>query len=124
MQGQAQMVHPDNTNPTAKRLCWASLICWILPKFISTAVMSNVFSINYDFDGFGFYGILFSIGSAVISMMGLAAYVLIIIERIKYPQNKFGKALMWVYIVELILFVLAAIVVFAFAAYLLHAIFG
>lgn len=44
----------------------------------------------------------------------LAAFILMIVVRVKYPKNKFGKTLMIIYLVQLILGVLAFIALLAF----------
>ena len=50
----------------------------------------------------------------------IASWVLMIIMRIKYPNNTFGKILMWVYIgllaLRIIIIVLVVLVIFAFVA--------
>ena len=47
-----------------------------------------------------------------------AAYVLMIIMRVKYPNNTFGKVLMWIYIgllaASIVLTIFAVIIMFAF----------
>ena len=43
---------------------------------------------------------------------GIAAFVLMIIVRVKYPKNTFGKVLMWIYIAEIIVAVISMIVLF------------
>lgn len=45
---------------------------------------------------------------------GLAAYVVMIVGRIKYPKNTLCKVVMWIYIVLLILCILAFILLIAF----------
>lgn len=46
----------------------------------------------------------------------IAAFILMIVTRIRYPDNTFGKVLMWVLIVEVILAVLAIIALIVFCA--------
>ena len=49
--------------------------------------------------------------SSVVGLSSIAGIVIMIIVRIKYPQNTFGKVLMWVYIVEYILLIILGIVI-------------
>ena len=47
--------------------------------------------------------------NSIIGLFSIAGLVLMIIIRVKYPKNKFGKILMWIYIV---FFVLSFLVLF------------
>lgn len=55
--------------------------------------------------------------SGVVAMLGglssfstLAAYVLMIVARIKYPTSKYAKVVMWIYIILLILEIIGVII--------------
>lgn len=52
--------------------------------------------------------------SSLSGISGLAAYVLMIIGRVKYPKNTLCKVVMWIYIGFLILGILSVILLFAF----------
>lgn len=52
---------------------------------------------------------LVTIASAIGTLAGTASFVVMIITRIRYPKNKRGKVLMWIFIVLAILTALAMI---------------
>ena len=52
---------------------------------------------------------LVTIASAIGTLAGTASFVVMIITRLRYPKNKRGKVLMWIFIVLAILTVLAMI---------------
>lgn len=47
-----------------------------------------------------------AIGGSVSILLAIAALVIMIYVRVKYPKNIFGKVLMWVYIVLFVMYVL------------------
>ena len=59
---------------------------------------------------------------ALLGLAGLASYILMIYVRIKYPKNRFGKGLMWVYIIDLVLRVLLVVVAILALAYLIESV--
>ena len=48
----------------------------------------------------------------IVGICSLTAFVLMVIVRIKYPKNTFGKVLMWIYIIEIILAIIAIVMLF------------
>lgn len=95
----------------ANRLCILSLVCVLFPGAIGFLGEWNVIStVNEAVPGS--MEILSNLMSWVSGIAFIAGIVLIIFVRVKYPQNIFGKVLMWVYIV-------AAIVIFAFIVLLI-----
>lgn len=96
---------------------WISLGCF-LGRFVVDAVIAFVsglatsfFSNIGDIEKIGeattvVSDIIFAIGSCVSMAMSIAALVIIIYVRVKYPKNIFGKVLMWVYIVLFIMYVI------------------
>ena len=56
--------------------------------------------------------------SSIYSLCPLASLVFMIIARVKYPNNKFAKVLMWIYIILTILGIIAFIV-FAVACFIM-----
>ena len=77
-------------NSQANLLCTISLILmygvWVLSMFIPAA-------------------------STVSSISSIAAIVLMIVARVKYPKNTFAKVLMWLYIATVIIYVLLMIAI-------------
>ena len=49
----------------------------------------------------------------IVGGLPLLGLILMIVARVKYPQNKFAKVVMWIYIASAILTVLAVIILFA-----------
>ena len=78
----------------ANILCTISLICYFGGAVIM-ALLSVIFG-NADSDSIR--SLVSSLGSFGGGIFHLAGLVLMIIARVKYPQNKFGKIIMWLYI--------------------------
>lgn len=55
--------------------------------------------------------IILTIGSGISILLSIAALVIIIYVRVKYPRNIFGKVLMWVYIVVFALYIITMAVI-------------
>ena len=97
-------------NNTATIMCIISLVCMYVVPIVTVMVSGGVSSIAEGNESVtSFFA---SVLSLVMSVSGLAAWVLMIIVRVKYPKNVFGKVLMWIYIISLILGVIAIIVLF------------
>jgi hypothetical protein len=98
-------------NDKGNKLCILSLIL----KYGVLALSAGIIELLYNFTNI----ISEDIGDFVISTLfviigicSLAAFVLMVIVRIKYPKNLFGKILMWIYIVEIILAIIAIVILF------------
>ena len=76
-------------NKKANLLCIISLLLYILGP---VAAMVIAIIISYLSENASF------IVSGLSGLCRIAAYVIVIITRIKYPKNTFGKVLMWVYL--------------------------
>lgn len=85
-------------NKEAQKLCIASLICMYAGSTIS-AVLSFIVPVLAPLFG------------TCAGLSPIAAIVLMIMARIKYPNNKFAKILMWVYIAQIILAILLFIII-------------
>ncbi len=99
----------------AEKMCIISLIC----MYASPVVFGTMF---YGLESLGE-----SLGSDIISYLalipgliyclsGIAAIVLMIVARVKYPKNTFAKVVMWIYIGQAILSVVATILTIIFCA--------
>ena len=114
---------PQNTDQekkdekTANILCLVSLACMFLVPF-GTGIITGSFSEIADKTG-DVSGISTLFGS-LSSLSSLAAWVLMIIVRIKYRKNVFGKVLMWIYISMLALLIIAIIIFVIACASCLH----
>ena len=108
-----QVPMSDKDRKNANLLCIISLICGFGPSIITALfkllgipdVLSNIFMYS---DGF----------------LTLAGIVLMIIDRVNYPQSKFAKVVMWIYIVLLILFVIGIILLIIFIGLLAYSCSG
>lgn len=98
--------HPDQTNPTAKKLCWITLALMIFSLIPSFGIYSSS-SVN---NGSG------SVYSMISGICGLAIWVLLIILRVKYPHNTFGKVLFRVWVTLFILTIILIAIIFAACA--------
>ena len=90
---QQQKIH-DNNSPQAKKICFASLICWLISKanFMWLGGLSR-----------GFEPVI-----AVLGFMDIIAYVLVIVALVKYPKNTWARVLGIIYLIEVIIFFIAA----------------
>jgi len=80
-------------NKKANKLCVWALLCYF--------VFSPLFRVLLIFPFMD--SILGVFCSSFSFMSSLAAYVLVIIARVKFPDNKFAKILMWIFILLFIL---------------------
>ena len=106
----------------AKKLSWISLICYLAPialGIIGTILNTIVQGSSLPSDTY--YNVVSGVLGSAGGASRIAAWVLMIVARVKCPQNKFAKVLMWVYIGILIASVLAAIVLIIFLATMCHA---
>lgn len=93
----------DSKDKEATTLCISSLIAYFFPNIIAILV-----SFFQSATGNTFFS---GIASILNGISFLVAWVLMIIVRVKYPQNAFGKVLMWVYIGFLLMGLIAFIVI-------------
>lgn len=55
--------------------------------------------------------IILTIGSGISILLSIAALIIIIYVRVKYPRNVFGKVLMWIYIVAFAVYIILMVAV-------------
>lgn len=91
-----------------------SLICFVsrfviglLTGFMS-GFISSIFVDNVELSKVtnSFSEVVYLLGTGISVLLAIAALVIIIYVRVKYPNNIFGKVLMWVYIVLFIMYVI------------------
>lgn len=99
----------------ANILCIISLVCYCLPVVLNSiyyiALTSSIDyndPYSYDYNGTGNMSMIIS---ALNFMLFIAAWVLMIVARVKYKNSTFAKVLMWVYIGLFILGVVLTVVV-------------
>ena len=83
----------DENNKKANILCIVSLVLYFLGPIVFNIILS---AINFILEDISFFALLIpSISPRLI------AFILMIVARIKYPDSKFAKALMWIYVILL-----------------------
>ena len=102
-----QPVNPESEKHTANIMCIISLVCMFVVPITTFAFL---LIINGDDNASEF---LSSIVSIVIGLSHLAAWVLMILVRVKYRHSTFGKILMIIYLIILALSVIAVILIIA-----------
>ena len=97
-------------NRIANILCMISIACEVVPVLLERLMgMSFMHSLQNTSDyAATAVTTIMSIVSGLGGLAVIAGIVLVIVVRVKYPANLFGKILMWVYIV---LFIMALLVV-------------
>ena len=97
-------------NKKANILCTISLVLFVCPVItaIFYGVLENAFKVNNQLEVAG--SSVMEIASEISGVFYVAALVLMIIVRVKYPKNTFGKILMWIYIVLTALALIAFVV--------------
>ncbi|MBR1773811.1 MAG: hypothetical protein IJ749_07900 [Eubacterium sp.] len=102
-------ISPED-NRTANILCVISLLCHFVVPFVVSFILgalTDVFSgTSYKSSDSVFTSML----SLLVSVSYLASWVLMIIVRVKYKNNTFGKVIMWIYIILLALGIIAVII--------------
>ena len=86
-------ISPED-NKKANMFCWISLGLFLAPILLAVVfeAANSIFDINY-LENAG------NISSEISGLFYIGALVFMIIVRVKYPKNVFGKVLMWTYIV-------------------------
>ena len=95
----------------------------ILSYIVSLFVSIIMSAISYSANEAAVLGAaVFSIVVGIITFgIRIASWVLMIIMRIKYPKNTFGKILMWIYIALLVLRIILIAIIIAFYGMLMAA---
>ena len=92
-------------NDVCNTLCIISLVCFGLP------LVGGVFTAFLEH--FELFYIPFRVFSFLAPLAWIAGLVLMIVARVNYPQSKFAKVVMWIYIVGFILEVVTVIIALA-----------
>ena len=102
----------DQNKKLAKRFCIISLCLHLVGPSVATVlgVIANVLGDNAES--------LSSLASIIAGPTFTASIVFMIIARVKDKKSTFGKVLMWVYIVEVALLVIACIIMIIFFIWL------
>ena len=99
----------------------AMIVGFIIPIIITLVgiLFTEVAGSDYS-DVEGVFAIISMLASGISYILRIVSIVLLIIARVNYPENKFSKILMWVYIVLFIIYLITIIITmlacgFAFA---------
>ena len=105
------VVNEDKNNHTANVLCTISVCLYFGMPFVSFilyCITGGIMSYGDDYTS-ALASFFSSIVGILSSLSTLAAYVLMIVARVKCPKNTFGKVLMWVYIALFVMGIVTAI---------------
>lgn len=100
-------------NKRANILCVISLACEVGPMFLN-GILSALLTVNGVWNVGDAQAFMENIGGVLSGLLFIAGIVLLIIVRVKYPKNVFGKVLMWVYIVIGVIMLLLMIAAMVF----------
>lgn len=106
-------------NKKATILCIISLGLHFLPEVLTGAFSAIVEEISKTAGSGSFSDMYAGITSILLGGTYIASWVLMIMARVKYKENKFAKILMWVYIAILAVSILAVILIIAMCAYII-----
>ena len=101
----------DKNNHLANVLCTISVCLYFGMPFVSFifyCITGGIMSYGDDYTS-AIASFFSSIVGILSSLSTLAAYVLMIVARVKCPKNTFGKVLMWVYIALFVMGIVTAI---------------
>lgn len=99
----------------AEKMCIISLICMYASPIVFGTMFYGLESLGESL-GSDIISYLALIPGLVYCLSGIAAIVLMIVARVKYPKNTFAKVVMWIYIGQAILSVVATILTIIFCA--------
>ena len=89
--GGTEVGESDDEKQKADRLGWIALALWLIP------IVAGRFNIDRFF-------------SPLFPLCQVASLVLTIFVRVKYPKNRFGKVMMWLLIISVIVSVIFLII--------------
>jgi len=119
---ELDMMSPEERSARTKKanlLCFISLGLHFLPEILSGALGAIIREIGNASDMGNASDFFTSALSFLLGGSYIAAWVLMIIARVKYKESVFAKVLMWIYIGILALGILAVILFIAMCAYIL-----
>lgn len=90
--------------------CVASLLCTFVIPLATMMVSGMLVNVFVSVDNDTTTSLLSSVVSTISGLSHLAGWVLMIITRVRFPKNKFGKVLMIVYLSLLALVVIGIVV--------------
>ena len=91
-------------------MCVISLVCHFIVPFLGSFLLGGMTSSFTETNDVSAGSTITSLFSLIVSCSYLASWVLMIIVRVKYKNNTFGKVIMWIYIILLALGIIAVII--------------
>ena len=91
-------------------MCVISLVCHFIVPFLGSFLLGGMTSSFSETNDVSAGSTITSLFSLIVSCSYLASWVLMIIVRVKYKNNTFGKVIMWIYIILLALGIIAVII--------------
>ena len=96
----------------------ADMLCYISLGLYAASIVSAIVTYVYSaFVNYETQNIIFKILSAFSSVAFEAAWVLVIVARAKFRENRFAKILLWVYIAMAITVAVILIAIIAYCVY-------
>ena len=102
-------ISPED-NQKANIMCVISLVCHFIVPFLGSFLLGGMTSSFSETNDVSAGSTITSLFSLIVSCSYLASWVLMIIVRVKYKNNTFGKVIMWIYIILLALGIIAVII--------------
>ena len=102
-------ISPED-NQKANIMCVISLVCHFIVPFLGSFLLGGMTSSFSEINDVSAGSTITSLLSLIVSCSYLASWVLMIIVRVKYKNNTFGKVIMWIYIILLALGIIAVII--------------
>ena len=106
---------PKEEYPNVRKLCIISLICYAVPSIVMSigSILTNSFLKPANADQETYKSLYAGISYVYMALMGsyVAAWVLMIIARVKNKKDTFAKVLMIVYIVMAAIAIITFIVI-------------
>ena len=93
----------------ANLLCILSIVCAV-GKYVVLFLFALFAEVLNGAGAYGVLDLMNSIAGGTFALISIAALVLMIVARVKYPKNVFAKVLMWVYIAIIIVYVVGFII--------------
>ncbi|MCQ2505390.1 MAG: hypothetical protein MJ103_09155 [Saccharofermentans sp.] len=103
---EEELVKPNNKG--ANILCIISLLCMYLVPIINFVIFAIVDMIEGHESEVT--DTVFLIGFGLGTIAVIAAYILMIIARVRYKKSTFAEVLMWIYIVQTVIAVILAVI--------------
>ena len=123
---QQQMAKLKEDDKKANTLCIISVLCTLV-GYVLIPIFGGIKVPDYLTDSLpgDFTSFVENVRNATSAAVGLmawalqiAGFVIMIVARVKYPKNTFAKVLMWIYIVNVVISVIAVVLLVGTCIYI------